>query len=513
MYPVGQSRVAGQLAGAEGRRFYAYDPATDAPLEPAFVAATPELVRTAARAAAEAAPAFARLAPDRHAGLLRRLAANLLASEDALVERARLETAIPAERLRGELARTARQLTLFAENLEAGTLFDPIVDAAEPIRKPTPKPDLRSLRRPLGPVAIFGASNFPFAYSVLGCDTAAAIAAGCPVLVKAHPAHPGTSALCGAIADATLRELGLPSGFFSLIFDDGHAIGAALVTEPDVRAVAFTGSLRGGRALMDLAAARSHPIPVYAEMGANNPVVLLPGALAERGETLARDLAHGITHGAGQFCTKPGLLIALAGEATDRFAGTLAAHLDATAPTVMLTRGIFENYRRLVAERGALPRVIRLARGRAETTASNAGVAELFATDAHTFRSTSALAEEIFGPTSLLVILPDAKSLPGFIAGLEGALAGAIHAGPSDADLAAETAEALAARVGRVAFNGPTTGVEVSPAIVHGGPYPATSDGRTSSVGTTAALRFTRRVCYQNFPESLLPEALRRQDS
>ncbi len=493
--------------GAGGPAFHAVHPATGETLPPACHPAAAADVDRAASLAAEAAPAMARLPGAERARFLREVAARLDAATGDLVPRARAETALPEARLAGEIGRTTGQLRLFAGLVERGDWVGARIETADPARRPAPKPDHRSMARAIGPVVVFGSSNFPFAFSVAGGDTASAFAAGNPVIVKAHPAHPGTSELVGRTVDAAARACGLPPGAFALLYDSGFLVGQALVAHPAVRAVGFTGSRRGGRALMDLASRRPEPIPVHAEMGSINPVFLLPGALAERGEAIASALAASITLGVGQFCTCPGLLVLRDDGAGRRFVGALAARLEETPPQPMLTAAIHAAYVEGAGRRAAMPGV-RLATGSTRVSAGG-GAPALFTCDAEVYLGEPALSEELFGPSAVAVLCPDGARLFDVARGMEGSLTASVHASGSDAPEAAALLEVLASRAGRVLVNGVPTGVEVSHAMVHGGPYPATSDGRSTSVGTQAIQRFTRLVCYQDVPDAWLPAALR----
>jgi NADP-dependent aldehyde dehydrogenase len=361
--------------------------------------------------------------------------------------------------------------------------------------------------RPLGPVVVFGSSNFPFAYSVAGGDVASAYAAGCPVIVKAHPAHPGTSEMVGRLILHAVREAGLPEGTFSLLFDAGFEVGQALVKHPLVKAVGFTGSVRGGRALTDLAAARPEPIPVYAEMGSINPVFILPGAIAERAAALVEGLYASAMVGVGQFCTNPGLIVLQRSLAAEQFVRDMAARLSATLEGVMLTPGIRKNFVAATAARARQPGVKVIAQGNATSHCSAAPV--WFETGAQEFLGNHALAEEIFGPSSLVVWCRDRAEMLEIAREMEGSLTATIHAGAAEAAEQGPLVDLLADRAGRLILNGYPTGLEVSHAIVHGGPYPATSDGgRSTSVGTRALNRWARLICYQNFADDLLPPEL-----
>lgn len=491
--------------------FRALNPATGEALEPGFTATSLAELEAAAARAAAAFDDYSQRGGAERGRFLRAIAAQLEARKPELVARAQLETALPAPRLENETARTCAQLRMFAALVEDGSWVDARLDFLDAVPAPGAprKPDLRSLLRPLGPVAVFGASNFPIAFSVAGGDTASALAAGCPVLVKAHPAHPGASAVAADAIRAAVRECGLPEGVFALLYDAGIEIGAALVRHPAVRAVGFTGSQAAGRALMDLAAARPEPIPVYAEMGSTNPVFLLPEALAERGPAIAQGLHTSVTLGAGQFCTKPGLVM-LEQTAAPAFAGQLAELLGQAAPFTLLTPGIARNYRSGAAARGTHPAVRTLT---APPPASGlAGAAAmLFQTDAAALTRHPELAEELFGPATVLVAHAGGEELLALARGLHGHLTATVHGTESDLRRHAALLRVLEQKVGRIVFNGYPTGVEVCDAMMHGGPYPASSS-RETSVGAAAILRFTRRVCYQDAPEFLLPPDLRRDN-
>ncbi|KVC25239.1 aldehyde dehydrogenase (NADP(+)) [Burkholderia pseudomultivorans] len=500
---IGQRNVA----GAEG--FRAIDPATGATLEPVFGRASPQDVDDACRLAAQAFDAYRNRPLDARASFLDAIAEQLLALGDALIERCVAESGLPRARIEGERGRTIAQLRMFAQVVRDGAFLGARVDPAQPARQPLPRADLRLQHVALGPVAVFGASNFPLAFSVAGGDTAAALAAGCPVVVKAHPAHPGTSALVGQAIRQAVHACGMPDGTFSLLFDDGHQVGAALVGHPQIQAVGFTGSRTGGVALMALAAARRQPIPVYAEMSSVNPVLLFPHALEARAEAIGRAFAASLTLGTGQFCTNPGLIVGIDGPALRRFEAAAAAALADTPATAMLTPGIQRAYdaavERLAAHRG----VERLAQGATGGAVCHAGRAALFATKADAFARDAGLHDEVFGPASLVVRCPDLDAMHALVDRLDGQLTVALHLDEADRADARLFMPLLERRAGRILVNGFGTGVEVAHAMVHGGPYPATSDGRSTSVGSLAIARFLRPVCYQDVPDALLPDALR----
>ncbi len=504
----GRSWLGGRRAGdGSGRRFHATDPTTATALPPAFLAADDADVSEACASASEAFPILARSSVATRAHLLGAIADGLEARAAALVARAAAETALPAARLEGELARTSHQLRMFASLIQDPAWLDPRVDRGDPDHQPLPLPDVRSLRRPIGPVAVFGASNFPLAFSVAGGDTASALAVGCPVVVKAHPGHPGTSELAGQAIAAAVQTTGLPGGAFSLLFDDGFAVGEALVRDPRVRAVAFTGSRAGGDALRRLAQARPEPIPVYAEMGSVNPVFVLPAAARQRGPQIAAALHASFTLGVGQFCTNPGVVLLPAGPAGDALRDELATRTAATPSGTMLGSGIWSAYERgRAALSGAGARAV--AQGEAGANA-NAAVACLHEADLAAALDAPTLLHEVFGPSTLLLRYEREADLLRFAAAMEGQLTATVHAEPEEHEGLGPLVEALADRVGRILFGGVPTGVAVVPAMVHGGPYPATSDGRSTSVGGRAMERFTRLVAFQDAPEALLPETLR----
>ncbi len=487
--------------------FHGVDPTTGEDLPPGFASATAEEIELAARLAEEAFDVYRRISGHERGAFLRKIAANIEAIAAELIERAGKETALPPARLQSETARTCGQLRLFAQVAEEGSWVNARVDRADPERKPLPKPDIRSMLRPLGPVVVFGASNFPLAFSVAGGDTASALAAGNTVVVKAHPAHPGTSELVGRAIQASVRACGLPEGVFSLLFDAGTRVGTELVKHPLIKAGGFTGSHRAGRALMDLAAARPEPIPFFAEMGSTNPMFILPGALRERGEAIATGLHSSFTLGGGQFCTKPGLVFVPDGAEAAAFTEKLS-ELVATSPSFhMLTGGISSSYDAAVSNRKSKTSTTAIAEGSRASGGFTAQPA-LFETDGATFLK-SQLQEEIFGPTTLLVHHSNREQALAIARSLDGHLTATIHGTEKDLKDYADLIAILERKVGRLLFNGFPTGVEVTHAMVHGGPYPSTSDGRSTSVGSLAIFRFARLVCYQGFPDSALPDELK----
>ena len=499
------------LIGAEARqsdtRFTSVDPATGEALRPDFSSAGPEAVDAACALAEAAFPTYAAITPERRGAFLDAAAQAILDIGDELIVRAMQESGLPRARLEGERARTVGQLRLFASVVRQGDWLDATIDPALPDRQPLPRPDLRRMNLPLGPVAVFGASNFPLAFSVAGGDTASALAAGCPVVVKGHPAHPGTGELVARAIAAAVASSSLPAGVFSYLPGETNALGAALVADPRVKAVGFTGSRGGGLALVRIAAARAEPIPVYAEMSSINPVILFPAALAARGPVLAEAFVASLTMGAGQFCTNPGLVIGLDGPDLDAFVAAAGKVLEGSKSSTMLTPGIHAAFEKGVGALAGHDAVRTVARGCAGDGANQA-VGALFETSAEQFLADSALGNEVFGASSIVVRCRDTAELAKVVTGLEGQLTATIQIDPADEPAAAEILPLLAQRVGRILANGWPTGVEVAHAMVHGGPFPATSDSRTTSVGSKAIERFLRPVCFQNLPASLIPAAI-----
>ncbi|MBM2771422.1 aldehyde dehydrogenase (NADP(+)) [Burkholderia anthina] len=506
--------IAGNLLiGQHARRgthgvTYAIDAASGERMEPAFGGATVVDLDEACALAWAAFDVYRETSPDARARFLEAIAANILALGDVLVERCVAESGLPRARVEGERGRTVGQLRMFAGVVRAGDYLEVRIDPAQPARQPAPRPDLRLRHIGLGPVAVFGASNFPLAFSVAGGDTASALAAGCPVIVKAHSAHPGTSELVGMAVQQAVKDCGMPEGTFSLLFGSGREIGQGLVRDRRIKAVGFTGSRNAGTDLIAIANARPEPIPVYAEMSSINPVLLFPHALEQRGDAIAHAFVQSLTLGAGQFCTNPGLIFAVEGPALDRFITTAAERLAQAPAATMLTPGIHQAFERAVTAFAEHPQVRTIARANAPTGA-NQGQGALFSTSADAFRETRALHEEIFGAASLIVRCPDLKTMRLLIESLEGQLTTAIHIDEADYADVRTFLPALERRAGRVLVNGFGTGVEVAHAMVHGGPYPSTADGRSTSVGSLAIRRFLRPVSYQDMPDALLPDALR----
>ncbi|GAA4359942.1 aldehyde dehydrogenase (NADP(+)) [Paeniglutamicibacter cryotolerans] len=497
---IAREHLAGTAGAVQG-----INPATGEVLEPVFTFVDENAVDQAAEAAWAAFDTYRATSPEARAAFLELIARNIEQDGERIISRAVQESGLPLGRLTGELGRTANQLRLFAGELRLGAHQEVRINAAQPNRTPAPAPDMRQRQIPLGPVAVFGASNFPLAFSTAGGDTASALAAGCPVIVKAHNAHPGTASLVGQAVSAAVKEAGLPAGVFSQVFGAGSAVGQHLVAHPRIKAVGFTGSQGAGLALMRTAAARPEPIPVYAEMSSINPVVVFPSALSAGMTALATGFVGSLTMGSGQFCTNPGLVFVPAND--QGFAAAAGAALQELNGQTMLTPGICESYRQGVSRLAGTPGVSAVSEGQ-EVAGKNAPAPVLFQTDTATLRSTPDLQEEIFGSAALLVRYNDAADLASALESLQGQLTASVQANDEDAEAARSILPILERKVGRILFNGWPTGVEVNDTIVHGGPFPATSDSRTTSVGSLAIYRFQRPVSYQNVPAALLPEAL-----
>ena len=506
----GTHRIGNEASHEGAASLHATDPTSGTQLDPAFPEATDAEIDRAVRLAARAFDPYRSLPAETRAAFLEEIADRIEALGADLVERAVQETALPAGRIEGERGRTTGQLRMFAALIREGSWVDARIERADPDRKPVPKPDVRRMHLALGPVAVFAASNFPLAFSVAGGDTASALAAGCPVVVKAHPAHPGTSDLVAqAILDAA-HATGVPDGTFSLLHGAGHEVGRALVLHPELRAVAFTGSLRGGRALFDAAAGRDVPIPVYAEMGSVNPLFVLPGAAEANPDAIADGVVASATLGVGQFCTKPGLVFAVRGPATDRLFARIGDATREVAPGSMLYGGVCDAFASGVQRAAETPGVSVLGEAASEADRAKTQARPVaLRTDTTTLRAQPHLHEEVFGPVTLCVEVDSAEDLLAVARELEGQLTASVHA--TEAELAEHEPliRALETKAGRVIFGGFPTGVDVSSAMQHGGPYPATTDARTTSVGTAAIERFARPVAYQDFPDAALPPELR----
>jgi 2,5-dioxopentanoate dehydrogenase len=503
---IGFETIAG---GAE--TFDSFNPASGEKLSYRFNKATSGEVNLACDSAASAFQIYRKKSGMEKALFLETIANEIQELGSELIDLCCMETALPRGRIEGERTRTVNQLKLFASLLREGSWVDARIDVADPKREPIPKPDIRYMEIALGPVVVFGASNFPLAFSVAGGDTASALAAGCPVIVKAHSAHPATAELVGKAIQKAAQLCRMPNGVFSLLHGDGKTVGIELVKHPEIRAVGLTGSYTAGRALFDTAAKRSVPIPVYAEMGSTNPVFLLPQAMQQRSEQIAQGFAASVTLGVGQFCTNPGLLIHEDNAGSMVFTEQLKKAFSKSSGGVMLTEGIHQAYQTGISRHEALLGIHQLVSGTV-TGEANTAIPVLFKTDSDTFMKTPELAEEIFGPTSLIVEADSKMQMILIAKSLSGHLTASVHGTEEDLASYKDLIDILEQKAGRVVFNGFPTGVEVCHAMVHGGPFPATTDGRSTSVGTAAIHRFTRPVCYQNMPDTLLPDELRNEN-
>ncbi|RDL46955.1 Alpha-ketoglutaric semialdehyde dehydrogenase [Ensifer sp. M14] len=497
--PKGKHLVAGEWL--DGAATFASTPAHGPAHD--FAVGTVELVNRACEAAEEAFWTYGNSSRAERATFLRAIADEIEARAEAITAIGSQETGLPEARLQGERGRTTGQLRLFADHIEAGAYLDRRVDAALPERQPAPRPEIRLIQRPIGPVAVFGASNFPLAFSTAGGDTAAALAAGCPVVVKGHSAHPGTGEIVAAAVEAAIRKCGVHPGVFSLIQGGNRDVGHALVKHPLIKAVGFTGSLAGGRALFDLCAARPEPIPFFGELGSVNPMFLLPEALKARAETLGQGWAGSLTMGAGQFCTNPGIAVVIEGADADRFTAAATEALGKVAPQTMLTDGIAKAYRdgqeRFTTRNSVKPLLVTSSTDRAASP-------NLFETTGAQFLADHALGEEVFGPLGLVVRVNSEDEMEQLARGLQGQLTVTVHMDAGDTEPALRLRPILERKAGRLLVNGFPTGVEVVDSMVHGGPYPASTNFGATSVGTMSIRRFLRPVAYQNMPEALLPE-------
>jgi alpha-ketoglutaric semialdehyde dehydrogenase len=468
-----------------------------------FAAGTPSHVEAACEAAEAAFPSYSTTSNAERAAFLNRIADEIEARGAEITEIGTQETGLPTARLEGERGRTVGQLRLFATHIQANAWLDRRHDPALPDRQPAPRPDLKMIQRPVGPVAVFGASNFPLAFSVAGGDTASALAAGCPVVVKGHSAHPGTGEVVAQAIDAAIKATGIPAGTFSLVQGGKRDVGEALVQNPFIKAVGFTGSLAGGRALFNLCAARPEPIPFFGELGSVNPMFLLPAALAARGEAIAKGWAGSLTMGAGQFCTNPGIAVVIDGPDADAFVEAAKAAVGAVGPQTMLTDGIAEAYR---AGRDRVAGGTGVRSVLTSTCDLRNATPYLFEVSGTDWLADHRLAEEVFGPLGLIVRVRHASEMQAIARSLEGQLTCTLHLDAADMDLARLLMPVLERKAGRVLANGFPTGVEVVDAQVHGGPYPASTNFGATSVGTLSIRRWLRPVAYQNMPDELMPQ-------
>ncbi|MFW0754808.1 aldehyde dehydrogenase (NADP(+)) [Pseudomonas sp. H11T01] len=505
MHVSGHNYIGGQRSAEGEILLHSVDATTGEQLPGAFYQATLAEVNAAVLAAEGAYPLYRNLAAQRRAEFLEAIADELDALGDDFVALTCRETALPAARIQGERGRTSGQMRLFAQVLRRGDFYGARIDQALPERTPLPRPDLRQYRLGVGPVAVFGASNFPLAFSTAGGDTAAALAAGCPVVFKAHSGHMATAE---RVADALIRaaeKTAMPAGVFNMIF--GGGVGAALVKHPGIQAVGFTGSLKGGRALCDMAAARPQPIPVFAEMSSINPVIVLPEAVLQRSALIAKELSASVVQGCGQFCTNPGLILGIRSPQMTAFVEQLRGYMAEQPPQTMLNAGTLQSYGHGLNALFAHPGVRHLS---GQTQQGNQAQPHVFEADINLLlKHDELLQEEVFGPCTVVVLAADKDELLSAVRALGGQLTATLLAEDADLTAFSQLFGLLEQRVGRVLLNGYPTGVEVCDAMVHGGPYPATSDSRGTSVGTLAIDRFLRPVCYQNVPDAHLPDALK----
>jgi NADP-dependent aldehyde dehydrogenase len=509
----GKNIIGGNAVASPGAKtFSGVAAAAGEKLSPLFYEATPAEADEALALAEKAFAEYRRQPAEKIATFLDRIAEEILKLGDELIQRAAAETGLPEPRLIGERNRTTNQFKMFAELVRDGSWLEASIDRAQPDRKPLPKVDLRRMLVPLGPVVVFGASNFPLAYSVGGGDTASALAAGCPVVVKAHPAHPGASELVARAIRTAVEATGVPPGVFSMVHAVSTDISLRLVQHPAAKAVGFTGSLQGGRALFDAGARRPEPIPVFAEMGSTNPVFILPNALKQNGKIIAEGLAQSVTLGVGQFCTNPGLAFGAQSDDWRAFVERVGQLAGAVAPGVMLHQGISARFHEGTEKFQKIPGVTIAGKSSAEA-ASGRAPAMVFNTDAKTFQQQRVLREEVFGPSTLLVNAGSTQELEQIARDLPGQLTATIHGTEQDLIDHANLVAILREKCGRLIFNQFPTGVEVCPSMQHGGPYPAATDSRFTSVGAFAIKRFVRPVCFQNFPDSALPLELKNKNS
>lgn len=505
----GRNIIGCELSNSGQTTFAAYDPRAGEALEPLFYEATSGEVNRALELAGRAAAPLSRLDADAIANFLLAIRDEIEAIGDALIERAARETALDETRLKSERERTLNQIKLFADIANEGSWVDARIDTALLERKPLARPDIRRMLQPIGPVVVFGASNFPLAFSVAGGDTISAFAARNPVVVKAHPAHPGTSELVGRAIAAAVRAASMPEGTFSMLHSKAPETSLELVTHPLARAVGFTGSQRAGRALFDAAARRPDPIPVYAEMGSVNPVFILSDILRNKAQTVAEGLFRSVVLGVGQFCTCPGLLFAVDGEGFREFRQKLIETFEQAPPGTMLNPAIAKGYRDKFASMAGIEDIEAHASNRTSDPKQTEGRPGVLLTDAETWFDSEELHEEMFGPGTVLVHCRSNAELLKAARALEGTLTATIHGTPEELQNNPELVDILTRKAGRLIFNGFPTGVEVGYAMHHGGPYPATTDEKFTSVGAAAIYRFARPICYQGFPEHLLPPELR----
>ncbi len=508
---TGANYIGNQLSKKGTKTFSTFNPVLNSATEWVFTEATEQEINVAMQFADTAFSSFQKTSKEERAGFLNQIAEEIEAMGATLITTYCKETGLPEGRAKGERGRTMGQLRAFANLVLEGSWVNATIDTAQPDRQPLPKSDLRKMMQPLGPVVVFGASNFPLAYSTAGGDTASALAAGCPVVVKSHPMHAGTGELVASAIIKAAKKTGMPEGVFSNLNSSGIEVGVKLVEHPLTKAVGFTGSIKGGRALFDMAAKREEPIPVFAEMGSVNPVVLLPKALHKKGDVWAKTYAGSITLGTGQFCTNPGLLFAIQSPELDNFITVLSEEIVKIQPSCMLHPAIASNYLNNKTDMTAHENLSVVAEYSENVPANFAKQAVGKVTGASFVRN-SKLHQEVFGPFSLVVACANEKELESAIKALEGQLTGTIISEDNEIAHHGTVIEVLQTKVGRLIFNGVPTGVEVCPSMQHGGPYPASTDSRFTAVGIHAIDRWVRPVSYQDWPNDLLPDALKDQN-
>lgn len=511
---TGEQVIGFSYSKQGSKTFQGVNPVDDKALEPFYYEATVDEVNQAFRLAQQAFLIYRQKEPFEKAAFLKRIGEEILARGDELVRRCIEETALPETRLISERARTINQLKLFAKVVREGSWVEARIDTAIPDRQPVPKPDIRQMHIPLGPVGIFGASNFPLAFSVAGGDTASAFAAGCPVVVKAHPAHPGTSEIVGRSILKAAQETGMPEGIFSMLHGPSVDVGMTMVNHPLTKAIGFTGSFKGGKTLYDAAVRRFEPIPVYAEMGSTNPVFLLPNAIKERKKSIAKGLVGSVTLGIGQFCTNPGIVFIIQSAEGEDFIDYIAQEISAVHAGTMLTNNIKTSYEKGIEACLNIEGVEVMAKGKPggskdENQGRCQAIPSLLRTTAEQFMKNLLLEEEVFGPATIIITAIDKEQLMAAAAALKGHLTATVHGTEKEMKEYADLISLLENKVGRLIFNGFPTGVEVCPSMHHGGPFPATTDLRSTSVGTAAIKRFVRPICYQDFPQASLPDELK----
>jgi alpha-ketoglutaric semialdehyde dehydrogenase len=508
---TGKNYIGNQLSAEGSKTYKTFNPLLNLENDSIFTEASTDEINKAVALASEAYSEFSKISGTKKAVFLNAIADEILALDDLLIETYCSETGLPEGRAKGERGRTVGQLRSFAELLKEGSWVEASIDTAQPDRQPMPKSDIRKMLIPLGPVVVFGASNFPLAYSTAGGDTAAALAAGCPVIVKSHPMHAGTGELVASAIIKASEKTGMPNGVFSNLNSSGIEVGQLLVEHPGVKAVGFTGSIRGGRALYDLAAKREEPIPVFAEMGSINPVVILQKALENRGESLAKIYAGSVTMGTGQFCTNPGLILGIKGEELTRFISSLSEEIVKIEPSCMLHPNILGAYEKN-KERAISQAELTVTADYETEVQSNFARQTVTTVEGKSFLENKTLHQEVFGPFSMVVQCADADELTTIISNLEGQLTGTLIAENSEAGNYPALIDALQNRVGRIIYNGVPTGVEVCPSMVHGGPYPASTDSRFTAVGVNSIKRWARPFSYQDWPNDLLPSELKNEN-